>query len=746
MPIGINWVPINGIVEILIVGDFRMNCIKKYVKIAHRLLIALIFISCAVNASSISSRTTGLFRSLANRFRLGSVSQPAYLRTLSAATPNTNLYNYNSAQPQKFSTSASPQSSSWTSWFRDLFTWNKKERPVLIGSEVPKITLQQPSVDISTLSKQPQVEKDLSGQMIASDQSISNAMAGLMLVEAIKNGSAEDLKNLIRKGLIDINARYQYGDTILHIAEESKVSPDIISLLIEVGADVNAQNNLKKTPLHRAADVKYVKGVQQLLVHGANPNILNTYRKTALAEAQEFYYGTEAGKEIIKLLEPVTDKSLWFKITPDVALERAVKSGDLKAIDDLVRERKDLIHHRYLKNMYNETILHKASKEVRNAAVIERLIQVGADINAKARNDETPLHKAADYGNIDAVRVLLAHGADPNSVDTAGKTPLDLAESTNYSTTKKIVEMLKAVTAQSKSQSTAQQEDSFTESSESQQSKQQSSQSRSLKDDLTAAVRQRNKERVQEILKIRTFDKKILSGLLYDAVNDLFPNYDIVTLLVDAGADVNTKDNWRKETPLHRAVAYKDLKMVQLLLLKKDANPNIVNEDGESPLYTLQEDDAPPTDKVRKIMELLEPFTQKSLWFVLTPEIALRRAIKFGNLDDIRRLMGMSEQEFAKEGYSIDQAVKTAENETQQESQFKSAQTEPISLQEAWNKVVAKSPLYEILGTKENASAKDINAAYLHFIRTHHPDFYASNPEQSKIANEVIKYIHSKLR
>lgn len=80
-------------------------------------------------------------------------------------------------------------------------------------------------------------------------------------------------------------------------------------------------------------------------------------------------------------------------------------------------------------------------------SLVTRLLDLGADPNASTRfptpgpigavriNPEavgsTPLHVAADSGNLDLVRVLLERGADPNRVRSDGLSPLAVATKTN---------------------------------------------------------------------------------------------------------------------------------------------------------------------------------------------------------------------------------------------------------------------------------------------------------------------------
>lgn len=62
-------------------------------------------------------------------------------------------------------------------------------------------------------------------------------------------------------------------------------------------------------------------------------------------------------------------------------------------------------------------------------AVVEALLERGADVHARARNGTTnlPLHAAAAGRNLDAVRALVEHGADVNARQEGGFTALHSA-------------------------------------------------------------------------------------------------------------------------------------------------------------------------------------------------------------------------------------------------------------------------------------------------------------------------------
>ena len=64
----------------------------------------------------------------------------------------------------------------------------------------------------------------------------------------------------------------------------------------------------------------------------------------------------------------------------------------------------------------HQLMLHRPA-ENGNAAVLETMLTCGFDTEAKDKDNVTPLHRAAMGGHVDAVRVLLAHGADVNALD-----------------------------------------------------------------------------------------------------------------------------------------------------------------------------------------------------------------------------------------------------------------------------------------------------------------------------------------
>ena len=61
-------------------------------------------------------------------------------------------------------------------------------------------------------------------------------------------------------------------------------------------------------------------------------------------------------------------------------------------------------------------MLHRPA-ESGNAAVLEAMLACGFRPEARDKDNVTPLHRAAMGGHVEAVSVLLKHGADVNALD-----------------------------------------------------------------------------------------------------------------------------------------------------------------------------------------------------------------------------------------------------------------------------------------------------------------------------------------
>jgi cytohesin len=204
------------------------------------------------------------------------------------------------------------------------------------------------------------------------------------LLKAAENGNLIKVQTALENGANPNAKNNNNGSTPLHIAAY-KGHVEIVKILLDRGADLNAKDNTGHAPLHWAAIEGHVDVVRVLLDRGANPNAKNNTGHTPLHNAA--YFGHV---EIVKIL-----------------LDRG---ADLNAKDNT-----------------GHAPLHWAAIEG-HVDVVRVLLDRGANPNAKNNTGHTPLHNAAYFGHVEIVKLLLERGADPRIADNGGHIPLDYAK------------------------------------------------------------------------------------------------------------------------------------------------------------------------------------------------------------------------------------------------------------------------------------------------------------------------------
>jgi hypothetical protein len=184
--------------------------------------------------------------------------------------------------------------------------------------------------------------------------------------------------------------------------------------LLEHGADPNlAWGDAGEAPLHVAARRWNVAMVEKLIEHGADVMKRRGDGATAHTVAE-----THGNHEVaVWLLEHGAKDEL----PPIERFIAACARSDRSSAEGMLREKPDLkgdLRHEH------HLMLHRPA-ESGNVAALETMLECGFDPNAKDKESVTPLHRAAMAGYADAVRVLLAHGADAAALDGMfGATPL----------------------------------------------------------------------------------------------------------------------------------------------------------------------------------------------------------------------------------------------------------------------------------------------------------------------------------
>ncbi|KAK4072083.1 hypothetical protein Trihar35433_4147 [Trichoderma harzianum] len=221
--------------------------------------------------------------------------------------------------------------------------------------------------------------------MLKDDISLKDRFGWTCLHLAAIYGHKELLTCIIEDCGADINIDDNDSRTPLHLAIENKSLP-AIPLLINAGADVNAKSKDGSTPLHIA--VKQVETVQLLLENGADKEATDLEGRTPLYQAL-----ADGTIEVATLL-----------VNEGANVTTAAKDG--------------------------RTPLHMAlSLGTKGFSIAKILLQSNSATatsyaQAKAKDEATPLHIAAEHGPSEAIELLRGLGADVNALDDFGQTPL----------------------------------------------------------------------------------------------------------------------------------------------------------------------------------------------------------------------------------------------------------------------------------------------------------------------------------
>uniref|UniRef100_G3Q2A9 cGMP-dependent protein kinase interacting domain-containing protein n=1 Tax=Gasterosteus aculeatus aculeatus TaxID=481459 RepID=G3Q2A9_GASAC len=253
---------------------------------------------------------------------------------------------------------------------------------------------------------QKRVRFDRAAEFLATCASGDTEEAQLMLKEAkeTKTRMGEEVAEIINCSNAD-------GITALH---QSCIdgSMDIVSFLLEQGANVNQVDSEGWTPLHVAASCGYSDIVDFLLREGASVSAVNCDGDVPLDIA----------------LDETTESLLQrYTVKQGVDLEAAKRLEEEQIMTDartwlIEGSPADVRHPRT-----GATPLHVAAAKGYLEA-LKILCQCGLDVSAMDLDGWTPLHAAAHWGQGEACRILAEQLCNMEARSNAGQTPFDVAD------------------------------------------------------------------------------------------------------------------------------------------------------------------------------------------------------------------------------------------------------------------------------------------------------------------------------
>jgi uncharacterized protein len=377
---------------------------------------------------------------------------------------------------------------------------------------------------------------------------------------------------LLTKGA-NINAKAKDGRTPLlysvvqYMSEAGGVisHPEVVQLLLEHGANVKASDASGDNALLLTVDVW--KGssdiVSLLLAKGIDPNWQNKKGTTALMIA--------AGKDKREVVTLLLDKGVDLNLRDAggaTALDHAVSNGNAELAKLL------LAKGGHSKNEYksqadmitattNFALLRAAMNN--NLEEVESQIAAGADINSRNQVGDTPVILAVQYSysRLGVLHYLVEKGADLNIANINGETALMLAASSNNS---EAAEILLAHKASIDPRNTQLQTALHIAAG-------------GLHTKIVAAVLGSSGARGLDI-DIR--DASGMTPLMLAANNEGFVPDEVMQLLINKGAQVNAQDA-QGYTALMIAAKVGQMAGVEFLLAK-GASVNLKNNDGQTAL------------------------------------------------------------------------------------------------------------------------------------------------------------------
>ncbi|KAK7095495.1 uncharacterized protein [Littorina saxatilis] len=215
---------------------------------------------------------------------------------------------------------------------------------------------------------------------------VDNKPAPGALHRACLDGEVETVKRLLCEGCSKQDKDAENKDTPLHVASRSGQT-QIVSLLLDIGADTHAKNGFKATPLHSACHGGHLNIVKLLVGRGADVNIKALCR------------------------------------TP---LHLASWKGHDDIVDFLIKHGGDVNTRGLVGTALHEACIHLRTK------VARLLLNHGAEVNSRDGWGHSPLHCACKANHTELVLLLLEHQADVHVKNERGWSPVDLAVSEGH--------------------------------------------------------------------------------------------------------------------------------------------------------------------------------------------------------------------------------------------------------------------------------------------------------------------------
>ena len=272
----------------------------------------------------------------------------------------------------------------------------------------------------SRYSKQEILEFLLISNQISVNATNNNQIT-LLMFACFNGGRLDNMKTLIRYGA-DINAKFNDGSTLLHLASTCS-KQEIIEFLLKLNQiSVNTTNNDQETPLMLVClNGGRLDNMKTLIQYGADINARDINGSTLLHFASRY-----AEQEIVEFLLKLNQISVNACNNNQATrlMFACSDGGRLDNMKTLIQYGAD-INARCINGV---TLLHLASRYSKQEVVEFLLNSNQISVNTTNNDQRTPLMFACfDGGHLDNMKTLIQYGADINATDINGSTLLHFA-------------------------------------------------------------------------------------------------------------------------------------------------------------------------------------------------------------------------------------------------------------------------------------------------------------------------------
>lgn len=245
------------------------------------------------------------------------------------------------------------------------------------------------------------------------------------LFDAVRANDVASVAASVRYLQVDVDTVNEYRETPLAVAAVYG-HRKVIDRLVELGADVNHRDRNGKTPLMKACIRGFSEIVEHLVVkHGATLEERDTDGRTAVHEATVNGH-LNTLDTLVGVLNANVNAQDFYGKTP---VFHAVRNHDIAILRSLVVDHNADV---FMKDDFQNTVLIEAGLWGAGERVILWLVRrCKLDVDAVDYLGYNALMKAAIYGYVDTVSVLLSVDASAEPQGSHLKTPLICASEHN---------------------------------------------------------------------------------------------------------------------------------------------------------------------------------------------------------------------------------------------------------------------------------------------------------------------------